>query len=275
MELQDELKKQFNMDFKNFKNDLASIHNDTVSLNEKIQTKISNPDQEDEHNEKLLEDKNKEYLKHTINEIVNNILISKAKDGSLLNTTGGSYQGDTTILGGKDGKDGKEGKEGGNVNYMNDIKNINKKIRVLEEQLKTLTEKVDNQTIEEDDKEKVEKQAVTADQQATDGANSGANAEELKKVLKRLKTCEGSIADLKNLKPEIAILIENDNEKEDKLNRLSDMCVNSSEKLKVMEKQIDKINTQLEDLNIKILDFDMYDMTKQTGQEGMFHLLKY
>jgi len=37
-----------------------------------------------------------------------------------------------------------------------------------------------------------------------------------------------------------------------------------------MEKQIDKMNTQIEDLNIKILDFDMYDMSKPQGNEGNY-----
>ena len=140
IEIQDELKKQHNMDFKNY---LNSIHNSTISLNEKLQARI---DKEDNDTERNFEEKNKEYLIHTVTEIVNNIFQAKAKDGSLLNTT---TVGDQTGIEGRDGKDGIGG--AGSANYIKDMQILNKKIRGIEDQIKTLSDKLDNQILTADE----------------------------------------------------------------------------------------------------------------------------
>ena len=218
------------MDFKNFKNDLASIHTDTLSIHEKIQNKIDKPD-EDDHLDKMLEDKNKEYIKHTVLEIVNNFMKDKFRDGSLnMSTT----VGDTTVIGkdGTTGTAGKDGKDGvsGSGNYKADLQNLNKKIMLLEDQMKSLSDKVENYEPEEIGGGENVNKGGTGEQTLTDKAKSSdgfKDAEQLNKILKRLKTCESSISDLKTLKPDVFELKENDKDKEGRLNNLSDMTINS------------------------------------------------
>jgi len=44
--------------------------------------------------------------------------------------------------------------------------------------------------------------------------------------------------------------------------------------MRSIEKQLEKINSQIEDLNVKVLDFDMFENVKPSGDGGTVLFIK-
>ncbi len=74
--------------------------------------------------EKMLEEKNKELIKHTVNESINLFFQEKGKEGGFARGSGGGVSKDSS--------------------YIKDMQILNKKLRAIEDHIKTLTTKMEN-----------------------------------------------------------------------------------------------------------------------------------